>query len=133
MEVLAVPIPLQALVNWLIGVALVERLTDPQTARGRMAATCLFIESADPSAARIVIAISPENLMHLIDQFSGIAQVFFIVRLSEQLKKVAGCKCIGPKISLVMLRRGTQAGSHGEFGHQSSRLGRCAVRDRFPI
>src|SRR5215469_5085347 len=75
----------------------------------------------------------PEHLMHLIDQFRGVSQIFFIVRSPEQLEKVADCKCIGPKISLMMPRGRTQAGSPCEFRHQSSRLGRCAVRDHFAI
>jgi hypothetical protein len=69
--------------------------------------------------------------MNFIDQFRGVSQVSFIVRSPEQLEKVADGKCIGPKISLVILRRLTQASSHGEFRHQSR--GRGTVRDHFAI
>ena len=71
--------------------------------------------------------------MNFIDQFRGVSQVFFIVRPPVQLEKVADGECIGPKISLVIPCRLTQASSHGEFRHHSSRLGRGTVRDHFAI
>src|SRR5215467_11921506 len=98
-----------------------------------MAESSFFIKSADPPATDIVIAISPEHLMHLVDQLCCVLPVVFIVCSPEQLEKVADCKCIGPKISLMIPRGRTQAGSPCEFRHQSSRLGRCTVRDHFAI
>ena len=103
MEVLAVPIPFQALVNGLVRIALLERLTDPQASRRRMAAPSFFIEPADPAPTGIVITISPEHAMHLVDQVRCISQVFFVTRPPEQFDKVADRECISPKVSLRTL------------------------------
>jgi hypothetical protein len=62
MEVLAIPIPFQPFIQRFIGVAFLKRFADPQAARCRMMAPSLFIKSADPSAAAVVLAISPEDL-----------------------------------------------------------------------
>jgi len=43
-------------------------------------------------------------LMHLVDQLCCASAVFLIISPSEQLEKVADCKCIGPKVSLLILR-----------------------------
>ena len=44
-EVLTIPIPLQALVKWFVSAAFLERLADPQTARSRMAAPIIVMSS----------------------------------------------------------------------------------------
>src|SRR5213080_2385840 len=97
MEVLAVPIPFQALVN---DIALLEWLTDPQASSRRMAASSFFIEPADPAATGIVITISSEHAMHLVDQVRCISQIFFVARAPEHFDKVADRECISPKVSL---------------------------------
>jgi hypothetical protein len=50
------------------------------------------------------LAIASEHLMHLVDQLCCASPVFFIVCPPEQLEKVADCKCIGPKVSLLIPR-----------------------------
>ena len=54
MEVLTIPIPLQAFVGRFSGAALLKSFADPEAASRRMAAGSLFIETADPPAADII-------------------------------------------------------------------------------
>src|SRR5206468_1156685 len=108
-------------------------LADPQTARRRTMAPCLVIKSADPTAAHILIAISPEYPMHLIDQVYCVAPMCLIACSREQLEKIANCECIGPKVSLRAQRRRRQAGSHSEIRHQPSRYRRCVLWNHFAI
>src|SRR5207244_13350210 len=115
MEVLAVPIPFESLICRFTGRTFLERLADPQPARRRTAAPSLVIKSTDPAAAHIIIAISPEHLMHLIDQFYCVAPMCLIAGSREQLEKIANGKCIGPEVSLRTQRSGRQAGSRREF------------------
>src|SRR5205814_6067949 len=82
MEVLAVPIPLQPLIQRFAGLALPERLAAPQPARRRTPVPGLVIKSADPAAAHIVVAISPEHVMHLLDQIRCVPSICLIVRSS---------------------------------------------------
>jgi hypothetical protein len=68
MEILTVPIPLQPFVDRFIGTALTERLADPETTHRWLVAPSLIIESADPASAQIIITVTPEHPVHLIDQ-----------------------------------------------------------------
>jgi hypothetical protein len=50
----------------------------------------------------IIAAITPEDLMHLIDQVGRTTAIEFIASPLEQLKKIANRKGVGPKISLLI-------------------------------
>src|SRR5205823_3854363 len=67
-EVLAVPVPLELLVERLVRAALRQLLADPQTALRGMGRARLLAEPADPTAARIVGAMFPERVMDPVDQ-----------------------------------------------------------------
>ena len=133
MEVLAVPIPLQLLIYRFTGLAFLERFADPQPAGSRTEAPSLVIKSTDPTVAHIIIAISPEYLMHLIDQAYCVAPMCLIAYFREQLEKIANCECIGPEVSLRTQRGRRQAGSRSEFRHQLSRYRTCVIRNHFAI
>ena len=95
-EVLAVAIPLEPLVHRFIGVALAERLADPQAPRRRMLAPGLLVEPADPAAAQIVAAVAPEHMMHLVDQFDRQTAIAFIAGARMELEEVQDRECICP-------------------------------------
>src|SRR3989440_12158578 len=133
MDVLAAPAPSQPPIGGFTGRACRGRLPDPQPPRRRTAAPGLVVKSTDPAAAHIIIAISPEHLMHLIDQFHCVAPMYLIACSREQLEKVANGKCIGPEVSLRTQRSRRQAGSRSEFRHQLSRYRTCVIRNHFAI
>jgi len=66
--VLAVPVPFEAFVHRLAGLALVQGLADPQPACGWMPLSLLFTETADPSCPGIVGAVASEDVVYLIDK-----------------------------------------------------------------
>ena len=67
-EVLAVALPFEAVLNRLVGAPLRQRLADAQPARGGMRLPRLLVEPADPAGAPIVGAMPAEHVVHLIDQ-----------------------------------------------------------------
>jgi hypothetical protein len=102
MKILTIAIPFQSLVDWFTNLAFLERLADPQTASGRMTLSGFFIQAADPALTNIVTAITPEHLIHLVDQVSCATAIEFIASPFEQLKKIANRKGVGPKVSLLI-------------------------------
>jgi hypothetical protein len=121
MEILTVPIPLQPFVDRFIGTALPKRLTDPETTQRWVVTPSLVIESADPASAQIILKITPEHPVHLIDQLCCAAAVLMVSGPLEQLKEVADREGVSPKIPLRIFCSRRQAGSPGEFGHEPSR------------
>jgi hypothetical protein len=116
-EVLAVAIPFQPLVERLIGLSFGKRLADPEAAHGGVRFAFRRRESADPSGAAIVGAMATEDVMHAIDQAQG---EFGRVRGSGRAmepEKIADRERIGPEIAL---RRaiGGQTGAIREARHQ---------------
>jgi hypothetical protein len=65
-EVLAVPVPLQALVERLLRSALGQRLADAQAAAGRVPLGLVASKPTDPPGARVVVPVSAEHAMDLI-------------------------------------------------------------------
>jgi hypothetical protein len=130
-EVLTIAVPFQALIEWLANITFFERFSDPETTCGRMVLPGFVIETADPSTSPIIAAISPEHLMYPIDQISRAVLIFLITGPVEQFKEVADCECIGPQVSLLILRRRKQSGSRCEFRHQSSCDGGPVIRVHF--
>jgi hypothetical protein len=124
MEVLAVPIPFPALVQRLMSGPFLERFTDSEAARRRMATSDFIIQCADPPAAHIVIAKATEHLMDLIDQLRCGAPMIWIAGPLEQFEKVANGECVSPKVSLLILSRRGEAGPPCKLRHQPSRFGR---------
>src|SRR5204863_161186 len=55
-EVLAVTLPLEPLVEVLLGPALAQQLADAQAAGGGVPRALLLVEAADPAAPRVVVA-----------------------------------------------------------------------------
>jgi hypothetical protein len=83
MEILTVPIPLQALVERFADIAFPESFADPQAAGRRVVPPALIVKSADPPMAHVVIAISPQDGMDLIDQLRRAAPILLITRPLE--------------------------------------------------
>jgi hypothetical protein len=96
MKILTVAIPFQSVIDWFINLAFLERLADPQTASGRMTFSGFIVQAADPALTNIIAAITPEHLMHLIDQIGCTTAIEFIACPFEQLKKIANRKGVSP-------------------------------------
>ena len=60
-EVLAVPVPLEPLVERLVGAALGQPLADAQTAARRVQLALALAQTAEPAAARVVGSVPPEH------------------------------------------------------------------------
>jgi hypothetical protein len=95
-----VPIPFQPFVDRFIGSALSERLTDPETTQRWLVAPSFIIESADPASAQIILTITPQHPVHLIDQLCCAAPVLLVSGPLKQFKEVADREGVGPKIPL---------------------------------
>ena len=67
-EVLAVALPLESLVEGLAWCALGQGLPDPEAAASRLGFSLLVCETADPSSAAVVGAMPTENVVHAMDQ-----------------------------------------------------------------
>ena len=67
-EVLAVAVPLELLVERLARAALGQRLADAQAAARRVRGAGLLVEPAQPAGARRRRAMPPQHVVHLIDQ-----------------------------------------------------------------
>jgi hypothetical protein len=70
-EVLAVAVPFEALVERLAGRALGERLADPETAACRVRLAVGLGGAADPAGAAVVAAMPAEDVMNAIDDASS--------------------------------------------------------------
>jgi hypothetical protein len=86
-----------------------------------LGAPSLVIESADPASAQIIITITPEHPVHLIDQACCEGAILMVFGPLEQLKEVADREGVSPKIPPRIFCSRRQAGSPGEFGHEPSR------------
>ena len=105
-EVLAVAIPLEPLVDRLVGAALGQRLADPEPAARRVGFTVLLGEPADPSGAAIVGAMSTEDVMHPIDQLERQLRVARVSRHVREAEEVAHGERVGPQVALWRAVRG---------------------------
>src|SRR2546423_1344639 len=88
MEILAIAIPLQALVEGLVWISLLARFSNPQPSRGWMTPAALLIEAADPAGTHVVGAKSAQHAMHPLDELCRTAVVFFIPGALEQFEEI---------------------------------------------
>ncbi len=80
--------------------SLLKRFADPQAARCWMTASSLLVESTDPATPDIVIAISPEHLMYLVDQLCCASPV-----LSSSVRRNSSRKLQTANASVQRYRR----------------------------
>jgi len=99
------PIPLQPFVERLVCTPLFKGLADPQTTSRWMTASSLLVESTNPSTADIVVAISPKYPVYLFGQRCCAMPIFLIARPLKQLKEIANCECVCPKVSPLLFLR----------------------------
>ena len=97
MEILAIAIPLQVLVEGLSWIALLARFSNPQPTRCWMKAAALLIAAADPAGAHVIGAKPAQPSMHLIDEFCREAAIFLIPRALEQFEEIADRERVGPR------------------------------------
>jgi len=58
--------------------------------------TLFLIETADPAGSRVIVAVTSEYGMDLIDELQGEPLEALVTRLTIQLQKVADGKSVGP-------------------------------------
>jgi hypothetical protein len=112
-EVLAIAIPLQAFVGRLVVAAFGERLADAKTSECRVRFGVGIPETADPTSARIVVAVPAKLVMYAIHQVAG------SVDLTET-EEVADRERVGPQVALLRRHAG-QSGALCEARHQHLR------------
>jgi hypothetical protein len=102
-KILTIPFPFQLLIERLASIAFLERLADAQTTRGWVMSPNLVIEPADPAVAQVILTVSPQHRMDLIDQLDRAPSIVLVARPSVEFDKIADRKCIGPKISPALM------------------------------
>ena len=117
-EVLAVAVPLQPLVEGLVGPALGEPFADPKPATGRMVLPLALAQPADPSRARIIVTMSSQCVMHAVNQAQSQFRVPLFPGRTRQTEKVANREGVGPQVALLRAF-GTQPGAFRELQHES--------------
>ena len=85
-----------------------------------MAASPLLIKAADPASTTLITPKTAKNPMNLIDQVLLRAAILFVARPLKELKKVADCKRIGPKIPLRIVCSRRKARSPCKGSHEPS-------------
>jgi hypothetical protein len=99
MEVLTVPVPFESLVHGLVRAALGERLADAQPPSGRVPFTLLLSQTTDPALPGVVGAMSPEDVVDLIDQTQGQLPVSAVPGAALQLQQVADGEGVRPQVA----------------------------------
>eukprot|EP00962_Isochrysis_galbana_P057048 scaffold29236_cov120-Isochrysis_galbana.AAC.4 len=121
LPILAVAVPFQALVVEFAGRPVRQKLTDPQSAGGRMALAFLLAQSAQPARARIVSPALAQNSMDLRDEAVGEIAPALLSGLSPERQRVHQRKGVGPQIALGLAVSGKPC-AFGEIGHERHRL-----------
>lgn len=116
MEILTVAVIFQLIVFGLVGQSFRQLLAYPQAAAGGMFLAFGFIKAAYPSAPAIVLAVTAEHMVNLVDKVQGVCSVFFIAGPVMQFKIVADGEGIGPQIPL-RFPFPQQAGFFGKLSH----------------
>ena len=77
----------------------------------------LLAKSAEPSGSRIILTVSTQSAVNLIDKAQGETSILFIPCLSPKSEEVAHRKSIGPKVSPRTLSGRHETGVGREFQH----------------
>ncbi len=96
MIVLSIPVPFQLFIIGITGPALVHALADPQPAFCRVQSAFLFTETADPAGPWVIVTVSSEYEMDLIDEVQRELLVLFITCLTIKPQEVADGKSVCP-------------------------------------
>ena len=98
-EVLAVAVPLQALVEGLAGTPLRQAFTDAQPAPGWMPFTLVFTQSADPPRAPVIVPMPAQGVMNLVDQLQCAFRVALLAAAARQAEIVADREGVRPQVA----------------------------------
>jgi hypothetical protein len=120
-EVLTIAVPLQPLVEGLVGAALGELFADPKPATGRMILPLALAQPADPSLARVVATMSSQCVMYAANQAHSQICVPLFPSRTRQAEKVANREGVCPQVALLRTFR-TQPGAFRKAGHQLDSL-----------
>ena len=120
-EVLPVTIPLEPLVERLVGSALRQRLADAQATTRGVSVSRSAGQPADPTGAVVVGAMATEDVMHMTDQLERQLRKARIPRLAGESQEIADGERIGPQVTLLR-PLGGEARTLGEPRHQLDRV-----------
>jgi hypothetical protein len=117
MVVLSVPVPFQPLVGGIERPAFVQLLSDPKASDGRVHLALFLIEAADPAASRVVVSVTTEDAMDLINEPEAEISIDRIAVLAEELEVVADRKGVGPEVAARMGIGRLKSRNTGKVGH----------------
>jgi len=112
-EILAVAVPLQLLVEGIARSALGQPLADPQTAASGMGLALTLAQPTDPPDPRIVAPLPSERVMDPLDQSRGQLRVARVPRRTRQAEEVAHREGVRPEVTSLGALRG-EAGAVGK-------------------
>ena len=127
MKILAIPFPFQALIKGLGFATFRKLLADAQSTAGRMGFAILCAQSADPATAWIVIPITSEDVVDLINQVQSKFFVALLTGRTCQAKVITHRKSIRPQIASWWAIR-IKSGTLGEAQHEYACI--CSTRIR---
>jgi hypothetical protein len=122
-EVLAVPVPLQLVVERLVVAPLGQRLPDPQSPAGGVRFPLVLAEAAQPPSPGVVEAVAAQHVVNLIDEPQRELRVAVHAGGSRQSQEVADREGVGPQVATLRAGR-LEARAGGERQHQPRRLPR---------
>ena len=117
MEVLAVALPLESLVERFSRRPLRQRLADAQPPARRVPLALRIAEPADPSHARVVGPMASEHVVDLIDETQCELGVALVAGGLCEAEEVADRERVRPQVPLRRLR-GAEAGAFDEAQHE---------------
>src|SRR2546423_1177878 len=117
MEILPIPVPLDALVERSCCSALIERLADAQASLSRMRFSFRFGEPTDPAPGRAARAMATEDAMHAIDESQRELEIAVFAGRAREAEKVGDGERIGPQIASLWSVR-LETGSFRKLCHQ---------------
>ena len=90
---------------------------DPQAADGRVLLPFLLAKAADPAGPLVVVPVTAEGVMHLVDEAQGKIPETFLSRLPEKFEVVADREGIRPEVSNGPCHNRVEPGQAGKVQH----------------
>jgi hypothetical protein len=131
-EVLAVTLPLQSLVEVLIRAALWQIFSDPKPTTSRMEFTFMLAQPGNPPGSRVVTTMLTQRVMDLIGQSQCKFRVAFISSRLRQAEKIAHRERVCPQVALRVIP-GDKSRTLREIIHESNGLFSSWIRHVFAL
>jgi hypothetical protein len=116
-KVLAVAVPLQTFVERVAGTSLRQVFTDAKSAPGWMPFTVVLTQPADPPRALVIIPMTAQGVMNLVDQLQCAFRVALLTAGARQAELVADREGVRPQVAPPGLF-GCRSGALSEVIHQ---------------